>query len=575
MGAVNGDKDVENILDKKKNIEKEVSYDEILTKAGEMGCYQWLLVFYSLPFYWFGVMVYFSQMFITEVSPNHWCRIPELENLTDFQRRDLGVPKDENSRFGYSQCQMYDVNWTEVLATGHTPDQTWNTVPCQYGWEFNKSEIPYPTIASDYGWVCDKNSYQATAQAIFFVGSIFGGLLFGWVSDRFGRLPGAMTSCLVGCIGGVTSTFARNLTEFSAARFVLGMSSDSCMIMPYLIMLEYVAPKYRTLISNVAFAVFYSFSATVLPWISLACGHWKTICLVTSLPLLVGVAAKLFLPESPMWLLSKGRVDETIDKILLVARMNKKKIPTEMIEQFRISATNAKKEQNQSFLEIFKRPSVRWVFILSCIEFMCCSTVFDGLIRIIGQLEFDFFVSFSLMSMTEFPSVLLVGLIMDYTGRKWLCIVCLCLCSFFTVVAIFTTGIQTVILAIVARFTINMAYSGTMQWVSEILPTSVRGGGVALVHIVGYIATFLSPYISYLKVFYLWLPLAVLGSIAAIGMSIAFMLPETAICGMPQSFEEAEELIRNQNLWTLPCLERKKEKKRKEGQINPSFELET
>ncbi|CAB3239241.1 unnamed protein product [Arctia plantaginis] len=551
----------------------EVDYDDLLTSAGELGRYQWRLFFAVCPFFAFGAFSYFSQIFITETSPNYWCRIPELANMTDISRRDLGIPKDVNSRFGYSQCEMYAVNWTEVLAAGQRPNSNWSKVPCQHGWEFNKTEIPYPTIGSDMEWVCDKNSYQATAQSMFFVGSILGGIILGWVADRFGRIPAIISSCLVGCIGGFASTFARNFIEFTAARFVMGISYDTCMTMPYIVILEYIAPKYRTFVANFSFAVFFSLFVTTLPWIALACGHWKTISLVTSLPLGLAVFTKFVLPESPRWLLTKGYVDEATEKILVISRTNKKKLPPRIIEKFKLSKSKTTKEQNQNWLECFRRPVTRRMFILMCLEFTCCGIVFDGIVRCIGQLDYDFFITFSAMSFTELPSVLIVAFAMDYTGRRWLCIVSMGISTIFCILIIFsTTGMRSMIYAVVARFGINIGCSVSLQWCAEILPTSVRGSGIAMVHICGYIATLLSPYIAYLQVFYYWLPLTIFSIICASGMFIAFALPETALKAMPNTFEEAEELCRNQYLWSIPFLEARKQKNKAGGQNNLSFE---
>ncbi|XP_026737249.1 carcinine transporter-like [Trichoplusia ni] len=549
-----------------------VEYNDLLASAGEFGKYQLILFISTFPFYAFGVFVYFSQMFMTEVSPNHWCRIPQLENLTDIERRDLGVPKDDNARFGYSQCAMYSVNWSEVLTTGQKPDPSWSIVPCQYGWEFNKTEIPYPTISSDFEWVCDKNSYQATAQSIFFIGSILGGFLFGWMSDRYGRMPAAVVSNLFGFVGGVASTFSQNMTQFSIARFVMGIAYDNCMIMAYLLVLEYIAPKYRTLMANMAFALFYSLVVTVLPWIALACGHWKTISLVTSIPLGLAIFAPLFLPESPRWLLSKGRIDEAINRVLYIGRINKKEIPTKLIDQFKDSVTNVEEEKSEGCLEILKRPVIRKMFILVCIEYMCCTIVFDGLVRSIGQLDFDFFASFSMVSFTEFPSMILVAFILDWMGRRWLTIIVMTISCIFCLLSVFASGIQSVIFAVIARFAVNMSYSAAMQWAAEILPTSVRGSGVSFVHICGCLATVVSPYIVFLKVYIYWLPLVVVASVAGLGVLIALGLPETACKDMPHTFDDAEKLASNQRFWTLPFLEQKK--LAKEGHINESFDIE-
>ncbi|XP_053604141.1 carcinine transporter-like [Plodia interpunctella] len=543
------------------NTEDEVDYDKLLSTAGKFGLYQIILFISTFPFYLYGVFMYYSQLFMTEVSPNHWCWVPELENMTELERRTLAIPLDSNAHFGYSQCKVYSANWSEVLRTGVRPDESWETIPCQHGWEFNKSEIPYPTISSELGWVCDKNSYQASAQAIFFIGSTVGGFIVGWIADRFGRLPAIVVSNVIGCVAGLASTFARNFIEFSICRFFTGMSYDNCMMMAYLIILEYVAPQYRTLLSNLSFALFYSASAVAMPWIVLASGHWKTISIVTSVPLALAVLSPFFIPESPRWLLSKGRTDEAVEKILTIGRVNKKEIPLKLIEQFKSSVSNAKKEDNYSAVELLKRPTMRVVFIAICIVYMCCMIAFDGLIRCLKQLEFDYFISFSLVSFTEFPSMVLTAFILDWTGRRWLTVVMsMASCVFSIMIAMVDGEIASVVFAVIARFCVNIACSAATQWTAEILPVSVRGSGVSVVHICGYIATVLSPYIAYLDTYIYWLPLVLIGCIAAGGGLVALLIPETANKDMPQTFEDAERLVKTAKFWEVPFLTKRKKK---------------
>ncbi|KAM3960976.1 carcinine transporter-like [Aphomia sociella] len=564
------DKDDNSTKTKNEAKNEEVDYDELLSSAGEFGLYQIILFFSTFPFYVYGVFVYYSQLFMTDVSPNHWCRIPELHNLTAHERRTLAIPPDDQAHFGYSQCTAYVGNWTEILITGGKPNETWDTIPCQHGWEFNKTEIPYPTISSEMGWVCDKNSYQATAQAIFFVGSIVGGFIIGWVADRFGRIPAVVISNLFGCIGGVASMFARSFIEFSISRFVMGMAYDNCMMMAYLIVLEYVAPKYRTFVSNMAFALFYGSAATALPWIILLCGHWKTIALVTSLPMALSILTPFFIPESPRWLLSKGRVDDAIIKVRTIGRINKKEIPLKLIEQFKNSVTKKTEEKSDNGLEMLKRPLLRRMFICICLEYMCCTIVFDGLVRSLKQLEFDYFLTFSLVSFTEVPSMILTAFVMDWMGRRWLCSIVMFISFVFSILTVSTSGLTSVIFAIIARFAVNISYSASMQWAAEMMPTSVRGSGVSIVHVCGYVATVISPYIIYLETYIYWLPLILIGCIAGFGGVIALALPETARKDMPQTFEDAEELVRSLRFWEAPFLSKKS---KTDGHVNESFEL--
>ncbi|XP_059056832.1 carcinine transporter-like [Achroia grisella] len=564
------DIDVNTTAAENKTKNEEVDYDELLSSAGEFGPYQILLFFSTFPFYVFGVFAYYTQIFMTDVSPNHWCWIPELQNLTSYQRRSLAIPPDIEMHFGYSQCRAYVANWTDVIITGNVPNETWDTVPCQHGWEFNKSEIPYPTISSELGWVCDKNSYQATAQAIFFIGSIAGGFIVGWIADRYGRIPAIVSSNLLGCIGGTASMFATNFVVFSTCRFITGMSYDNCMMMAYLIVLEYVAPKYRSYVSNMAFALFYGSAVTVLPWIVLLCGHWKTIALATSLPLVLAILAPFFIPESPRWLLSKGRIDDAIKKVLAIGRINKKEVPQKLIEQFKNSTKKKTNERNESSLEMLKKPLLRRMFICICVEYMCCTIVFDGLVRSLKQLEFDYFLTFSLVSFTEIPSMILTAFVMDWMGRRWLSSIVMFISFIFSILTVSTSGVTSVIFAIIARFAVNISYSAAMQWAAEMMPVSVRGSGASIVHICGYVATVISPYVIYLETYIYWLPLVVIGCIAGFGGIIALALPETARKDMPQTFEDAEDLVRSLRFWEVPFLSKKNNS---EGNVNESFEM--
>lgn len=55
----------------------------------------------------------------------------------------------DDGGFTYSKCLMYDVNYTEILESGITePDPTWPVTSCRHGWEYNFTDIPYETVAT-------------------------------------------------------------------------------------------------------------------------------------------------------------------------------------------------------------------------------------------------------------------------------------------------------------------------------------------------------------------------------------------------------------------------------------------
>ncbi|CAD6209024.1 GSCOCG00003671001-RA-CDS, partial [Cotesia congregata] len=66
--------------------EKRMDFDELLPYVGEFGLYQKILFLLMIPFASFVAWVYFTQIFITLVPGEHWCKVPGLENLTIDQR---------------------------------------------------------------------------------------------------------------------------------------------------------------------------------------------------------------------------------------------------------------------------------------------------------------------------------------------------------------------------------------------------------------------------------------------------------------------------------------------------------
>lgn len=118
---------------------------------------------------------------------------------------------------------------------------------------------------------------------------------------------------------------------------------------------------------------------------------------------------------------------------------------------------------------------------------------------------------------------------------------------------IFFPDIYTATLAILGRFWINISYNIGLQYAAEVLPTVVRAQGVALIHIMGYVASILAPFVVYLDVVSSILPLLVLGIICGL---LTLFLPETLDKDLPQTLQDGEDFGKDQKMWDFPCIER-------------------
>ncbi|XP_052860354.1 carcinine transporter [Anopheles cruzii] len=549
-----------------------VDFDDLLPHVGEFGRYQKILFLLMIPFAFFVAFVYFSQIFITLVPEEHWCYVPELQHLSVEDRRALAIPVEESLDFGptlegeatsYSKCSMYAVNFTEVLANNiRKPDPSWPTQPCRHGWEYNYTDVPYATAATDFEWVCDHAYLPTLAQSIFFLGAIVGGLLFGWIADRYGRIP-ALAGCnIIGFAAGVATAFVGNFWQFSLCRFLVGFAFDNCFTMMYILVLEYVGPKWRTFVANMSIALFFTTASCALPWIAYYLADWKVFAIVTSAPLALAIFTPLLVPESARWLVSQGKIDKAIGILKKFEKINRKTIDAKVYQEFSDSCVRLQEEDaansNYSVLDLFKTPRLRKITILLITIWMAISLVFDGHVRNVGSLGLDLFFTFTVAAATELPADTFLTLTLDRWGRRWLACGTMVASGLFSLFATMVPmGAYSATLAILGRFSVNISYNIGLQYAAELLPTVVRAQGVAFIHIMGYVASIVAPFVVYLANVSPSLPLIVLGVMGIIGGLLSLMLPETLGHDLPQTLADGEEFGRGQKIWDFPCLTKK------------------
>nr|CAD7429750.1 unnamed protein product [Timema monikensis] len=489
-----------------------LDFDDMLPHVGEFGLYQKILFLLLGPFTLFSAWVYFGQIFLTLVPEHHWCLVPELAGLSLNDRFRLSIPRIDNS---YDHCRMYNVNYTQILEDGITdPQPDWTTTYCNHGWEYELIDIPYHTIATELNWVCDKDFLGTIAQAIFFVGAIVGSLIWGWMGDRYGRLPALVGSNAVGMLAGIASAFCNTFWSFCLCRFLIGLAYDSCFALMYILVLEYVGPRYRTLVANLSIAIYFALGCCVLPWIAYFVADWRMICIATSVPLVIAVFTPFIVPESARWLVSRGETEKAISILRKFEKINRKKVDPDIYIRFRASCEKIREEEQKlskgySVIDLFRTSSLRnktilLIVICFTIDKMTISLCYDGHVRNVDNIGLNVFLTFTVGSATEFPAAIIPIFLLDRWGRRWMTFSSMILGGVFCFIAAFVPlgynvqRMPAATLAMFGRLSINVAYNIGLQYAAELLPTVVRGQGVMLVHLMGHVASIAAPYVVYL-----------------------------------------------------------------------------
>jgi hypothetical protein len=112
----------------------------------------------------------------------------------------------------FDECAMYV-----------DPDnRSLGTQECVHGYEFHVEGKEWNVIA-EWGLVCDRAFIGPLMTTVYFCGVMIGGLIFGSLSDRFGRKYMMLVCLYTQCVIGIGIHFVRRLIVFMGLRFIQGI----------------------------------------------------------------------------------------------------------------------------------------------------------------------------------------------------------------------------------------------------------------------------------------------------------------------------------------------------------------
>lgn len=180
--------------------------------------------------------------------------------------------------------------------------------------------IVVPALRKSEGFSLDN---IATLVSLTFAGMLLGALFGGRLADRIGRLPILRLGLVLASLGSLGHVFANGLVLFGALRLITATGMGIIFVVAITYLVE-VAPAHRRG-SRVALTAFFGgvggASVAVLGRVVIPLGpnawHWLFIIGAFGLFALV---LTIRLPESPLWLLSRGRADEAERELQMLER---------------------------------------------------------------------------------------------------------------------------------------------------------------------------------------------------------------------------------------------------------------
>lgn len=551
-----------------------MKFDEILRDIGEFGWYQKRVYFLAvLPCMFIGFET-FSAVFIFFI-PEHRCALPDYAGDSFIAHNDSHalhikshVPLN-NGR--WANCHVFsdgfghDIVLTDNTSSNgdvtngvespipyfvrdnHTEPPSFITSSSQSAcnrWVYDRSVLEN-TIATELDLVCDKSWHRSISNMISEIGTLTGVLVSGFIADRFGRkIPFYIGGfALIG--GGFGAYFSTSIVTINMCRFVLGIARMSLFNNGLVIGMEIVGPSKRTFTGMFVQLVWAS-GEFILLLAAYLMRDWRKLELANACASLVILPFWWLLPESPRWLLSRGREDEALKVLERIAKSNNTQMPKISDVKQLLGG-----DDGLSFKQNFQSRELLLRILILFGNMMAVAMLYYGLALNVGNLTGNLFTNFAISTTLGTLGFLFPMFALARWGRKPVyCISMLvasaaCIVSVFPVVAGAPEWVV-VTLAMVGRFCVCSAYGVIYLYGAELFPTVVRASTMGVGVTFSRIGGIISPYIADVGLlvggkYAPALPLIVMGTPAFLIAIVSLWLPETKGCVLPDTMKDLTE----------------------------------
>uniref|UniRef100_A0A0L8FVM8 Major facilitator superfamily (MFS) profile domain-containing protein n=1 Tax=Octopus bimaculoides TaxID=37653 RepID=A0A0L8FVM8_OCTBM len=292
--------------------------EEILKKCGGFGLFQKKLTIYIFIFVIFHAQAVLTMVFIREripfaCYPSNFNESLIPPNITLDEFLNKAAVEDE-------RCSVYNLDTKEgfyILPTSNSTKE-----PCNNGRKFYSDHLS--SIVSEFDLACEREWLKNIAVSAMFAGFLVGNILFGTLSDSFGRFKMFCVANALSILCGLIKIYSPNIIVFFVIYILEGFGVAGTYLILFTILQECVTQNYRSRLNYLMHGT-YGLGAMILAGVAYVFPKWQHLLYATIIPhILIFIVAFKYLPESPRWLLNKGRFTKAEKAFEKIARTNKK-----------------------------------------------------------------------------------------------------------------------------------------------------------------------------------------------------------------------------------------------------------
>ncbi|XP_061103249.1 organic cation/carnitine transporter 2-like isoform X3 [Conger conger] len=525
-----------------------VDYDEDTKFLGEWGPFQkrimLLLCISVIP----NGLSTFSIVFLAD-TPSHHCAIPPNANIS-AEWRNYSIPLEENKGvMRYGKCTRYKLDVIQRLSdNGSVPGIDVNVSEieqesCKNGWEYDRS-IYISTIVSEWDLVCNDAWKVPMTSSVYFLGLMVGSIISGQLSDRFGRKIQLFTTIGVQTLFMFFQIFSTSWFMFSAFHFFIGMGAISNYMAAFVLGTEILSTRIRIIFSTVGVCIFFAIGYMLLPLMAFFIRDWRMLLIAINVSGVFHFFLWWFIPESPRWLLSQGRVEEAEAILRGAAKENGVTAPEVIFQPLQVEG---EKLSHHNICDFVKFVNIRWITVMLSFVWWVVAIGYFALSLNTSSLLGDHFLNCFFSAVVEVPAYILAWPLFRSFPRR-LSVVPMLVFSGAVLLStqLIPTNLSSVSIALemMGKFGVTVAFSILYPYTAELYPTVLRNTAIGICSMASQLGAIAAPYFLYLGTYYKSLPYIIMGTLSVLGGLLGFLLPETYGLPLPETIDHMQTIQR-------------------------------
>ncbi|XP_035179019.1 solute carrier family 22 member 7 [Oxyura jamaicensis] len=520
-----------------------MKFEDLLLEIGGFGRFQ-ILILFVLCLARINLPMHFLLHSFLAATPSHHCAIPHQEefvNLTMEEILLISIPREPDGTF--RSCEMFSQPQFHLLLNSSLQPENDSIIQnCQHGWVYDHSQFT-STISTQWDLVCEQRGLNQATATFFFIGVTIGAVVFGYLSDRFGRKSMLLLSLVFSVVFGMLSAASISYSMLAITRTLTGLALSGLSLIVLPLGMEWVDIEHRTF-SGVLTSIFWSIGNMLLALIAYLVREWHWLLVAVTGPCLLSIIYLWWVPESARWLIANGKVKEAHKHLLRCARMNGMKDFALSPEALRMITTDKKPGESFSYISLFRTPVLRKISLCSGAVWFGVAFSYYGMSMKLTGFGLNMYLSQFVFGIIEIPAKMIVYVLVNRVGRRqsqaWsLILTGLCIGANIIIPKPFTS-LRSVV-AVTGKGLSEAAFTTVFLYTSELYPTVLRQNGMGYTSFMARIGGALAPLVFLLDDVWRSLPEVTYCGMAVCCGSVAFLLPETLNVRLPEGIEDIEK----------------------------------